>query len=278
MSFLERFENELYAPIIMTVIIAVLCIIFLFPPGLPLPISESVRGAYEDIEALPAGSAIFLFGPTTPGHYPETGYMFEAVFRQAMMKDLKVYIMSSGADSTPMYFYAMENVASDLVGKEYGVDWVYMGFTQAIEAEVTIVAEQGIRAWKNKDFFDNPADSLPILQDIDKINDFAQIWVYTSSAQTTESFVRQIGTRYTAGTMYCGSEGVLAASSKAFSPDPFKYVLVSQRSTAELEFLIGRPGVTIASMDAMSILLLSFILSAVLGNVIGRVVKSEGGV
>jgi hypothetical protein len=277
MSFLERFERELYAPVIMSVLLILLCIIFVFPPGLPLPISEQVKGVYEDMNALPPNSYIMMYGPTSPGHYPETGYMFEAIFRYAMMNDHKVLIFSGGADTTPTYRLAIENTKRDLVDKVYGEDWVYMGFTLAVEAECVIIAEKGIRAWKTLDYFDNPIDSLPMMEGIDEINDFQQIWTFPSSPQTTEAFVRQFGTRYTEGTMYAGAEGILAASTKSFSPDPFKYVLVSQRSTAELEYIIGRPGITIASMDAMSVLLLSFIIVAILGNIIGRIVKSEGG-
>lgn len=275
MGWIKKWEEGLYRPAIIIILMMLIALPYINPIGLPLPIGDAARTVYEGVEALEPGSIVWLFGPVTAGHYSEVGYTFEVMLKQIMDNDLKVVIVSNGADTTPMYFFALDQIENHLTGKTYGEDWCYLGWMANPEAELSLQASD-FRQYAKKDFFGTSIDDIPMLDGINNINDFDLVMSAAGATNSVEAFIRQICPKFDNGQIYIAVLGNVAPFAQAYVPDPISAVLISMRSTAEYEYLTSNPSRAIISMDAQSLMLLFFVSIALGGNVVGYLAKRQG--
>jgi len=274
MGFLEKWEDMYYAPTIIILMFLFLGAPYIKPLGLPVPVGQGTITMFRDIDALEPGSNVLLIGPPSASFYGEVGYGFEAFLSHLMRKDLNAFILPLGSAGSAMYPYALDRIKKEMVNKEYGKDYVNMGFIISVETEMAILAEN-FREWTEKDFYGTPINDIPMLNGINDINDFdAIIGCYTGTIQM-EATVRQLGPSFMKGTIYIVTSGNLGPFTKAYVPIPFKAALISLRGAAEYEYLLKRPSRALISMDAQSMMMLLFVLLAIGGNISGYILHSR---
>jgi hypothetical protein len=157
-------------------------------------------------------------------------------------------------------------------GKQYGVDYVSMGFLAGGETALAAWAQDIKKAFP-KDWKGNDTSTMPILQGINSAADFDMFVFFTDDS--AEVWVRQIA-QY--------KIPLIAAQLTVTAPQAEPYlqsgqltgILVGLRGAAEYEILTGLPGKAAAGMDAQSmahLLLIGFIL---LGNAAYFIRRSKG--
>ena len=148
-----------------------------------------------------------------------------------------------------MLYNHINEVAQEM-GKEYGVDWVNLGYRLNAEACMKVMNDAGMR----RRLIDrHPLDNFPLMQQVRSIRDDVDLLfvttVGTPGYSTWMTFVTQpLNKPLTGGaslTMYSGVQHYIRSGQ-------LKGFLGGLRGAAEYEQLVGYPGQGLAGMDAQS--------------------------
>lgn len=255
--------------ILYAIILACMIIPMFKPMGLPITVSDNTKKVYETIEALPEGSVIWVSHDTGPGNAPELNPMITALARQAFRKNCKI-IASSLFNETvgpTLTQQHIEAVAKEM-GKEYGVDWINIGYRLDAVATMKVWVDDIRKGAGGVDWTGKPLDSFPIMKDIKSIReDVDLIFVTTVGSPGYADWMIYVSdplkkplTGGAALTMYSGLQQYIRSGQ-------LKGFLGGMRGAAEYEQLIKAPGKGLAGMDSQSLGHLTVIVFLILGNI-----------
>ena len=250
--------------IIFLLVFLAVAIPMLFRIHMPFTPTPPVRAAFQAIDTLPPGSVILISTDYGPGTMPEVDPMVRAVVRHAFSKGHRILLMSTlDALGLALGDQAVRTVAAEM-GKQYGTDWVNLGFKPGFEA-VIVSMGKNIRDIFPEDYAGRPLDSLPLTQNIRTLRDIALAVDFASGA-ALQAWIQFAQARF--GVPLVG--GVTAV----MAPENYPYLNSGQllgligglKGAAEYELLLHRPGVATAGMPAQSFVHLLIILLIALGN------------
>jgi hypothetical protein len=234
--------------------------------GLPVRVTDEVKRLYDAVEALPPGSKVLISLDYDPATFPEVYPMNLAVVRHLFRKDLKVVAMAlwpMGPSLGEMAF----DIAAEEYGKEYGEDYVNLGYKIGGIAVISRVAT-AIREVYPEDQLGTPIGELPVMEGVTGFRDFRFIVDFSAGDPGVPYWVMIAASRYH---MPLGA-GCTAVSAPNFYPylDAGQLVglLGGMKGAAEYEKLMGAHGLATSGMDAQSIAHAVVIFFIVFGNVI----------
>lgn len=162
--------------IIYLIILIAVILPIIFPIGLPVFITQDVRGVYNEVDAVPEGSHIFVSIDYEPGSTPEMDPMAKAIMLHCFMRNLKVVSISYLADGAGVGETLYKEV-SELYEKETGkklkngVDYAFLGYKPGAYAMVIGLTQDLFNAAPEDHYGKNTKD-LPILKKIKTLSDF----------------------------------------------------------------------------------------------------------
>ncbi len=238
------------------------------PVGFRITVSPPTRRLYNEIEKLPPGSVVLLSFDYDPAAMPEVQPMALAMLRHCFMRDLKVVSMALWAQGASIAEGALQTVAVEEYGRQYGVDYVNLGFKPGA---LVVLQQMGtsISGIFPVDVAGRPVKDFPLimkharkLSDIDLVISLSAgdpgilIWVMIAK----DRFHRNVG------------GGCTAVAAPAFFPylntGQLVGLLGGMTAAAEYEQLVEHPGSGTAGMDAQSFAHGFILLFIVIGNVI----------
>ena len=237
------------------------------PLGLPIKISENTRVVYEAVDELPDGSLVSLTADFSYDNRGELLPMLEAFLKHLLSKNVKVISVSFYAVTSPMLMEeAMNAVGLENYGKEYGVDFVNLGYIVGGETTVASYGED-VHALVKKDYYGTPIAEIPIME---TLHDASDIDLEISLAAGTifpEVYLRQwqttFGTRVTGGSVGL----IYAPLSPYIATGQLEGYLPSLRGAAEYELVINKPGAAIIGMDSQSLVHIVVIVAIIISNI-----------
>jgi hypothetical protein len=254
-------------------VIILVCVIIPLLAGarLEMSVTSPVRGLYDAVEDLEAGSYVWLAADYDPGSMPELYPMNVAFVEHLFSKDVKIICAALWAPGPPLAQRVFDDLAGKY-GKQYGVDYVNLGFKEGREAVMVSVAED-MRATFPEDLMGTPWDSIPMLRGIENLEDVELILCVSAGYPGIKEWVQQVATRYDI-TM---GGGVTAVS----GPEMYPYIqsgqlvglLSGMKGAAEYEQLVGKPGLGISGMVAQSYVHLMVVIFIIFANVVYFVEK-----
>jgi hypothetical protein len=125
---------------------------------------------FDELDKLKAGNKLLLsfeYGPSTK---PEIHPMAIALLKHMFAKDIKVYATALWADGNFMSTDAFAEVSEEF-GKEYGIDYVNLGFKPGGEPVVRGIASD-IRTLYDADLKGTSIDDIPMMDGIVNIDNF----------------------------------------------------------------------------------------------------------
>ncbi len=278
LSSLEKIlgsKELLYTLLLLSVILPIL-----HPLGIPVEISRRTIDVYEYIETnLRPGCRVYIEvyyevaarGELEPNLIALTKHLFDRGCR---------IVYGSLSAFGVIAFSLFKSMAADVLeGKEYGRDYVYLGYIAGGEAATASLA-RSIKGTISVDNYGNRLEDLPLMKEVDKATDFDLVVIVSSGTDIFAYYVRQWHTPYGVPLLFaCLS--VIAPSIEPFvGAKQAVGMLVGQRSAAEYEVLVGRLGLGIASMDAQSTSHMLIVAFIVIGNAIywrRRISSKRGG-
>ena len=236
----------------------------IFPLRLPVAVSREARAYYDALEQLRPGDEILVSFDYEPETMAELDPMSLATLRHAFRKDLRVIALTN-YPGAPGIAQRILGAAAAEAHKEYGVDYVFLGYNPDYSATMLRMGES-IRQTFPTDHFGTPADSLPLLRQANSYAD-TELLVAISSTVMAEYWIIFAG-----GTF---KEKVISANTAIQAVLIYPYFQTGQLSgflgglkgAAEYEKLIGREGDGLRGMDAQSMAHLLIVCFIVLGNI-----------
>jgi len=207
----------------------------------PVPILEWTKALYDYVDALPPRSLIVM-----SSQYGTPGPTFEpfalAFLHHALIKDLRV-VMVGPALAVVHWNDLILRGTGWFDTKEYGVDFVNLGYLAGMEAGIAVFASDPHMVFE-RDYYGNLIEELPIMQDFRSAEDIAFLQIIFDMLPMPIAWVRQwrpygvpIGIHH-----YGGPGGYLPYY---YAGD---YIGVSSDlgGGAQYEYLVGKPGLALA--------------------------------
>jgi len=227
----------------------------LSPMGLPIPIGEPTIESYELLENVPEGGVIVIVSDEGFPSWAELGPGEIAVYRHAFKKvredDCKIVLLTSYVvDGQILTERCLSNV--DLTGLEYGKHWVQLGYIPGYEAVLSAMMDD-LKGIAPIDQFGTPTKDIPMLEDINSIDDYDYLYACTFTAM--DVYIRQWGEKALARgvpIIINMLSGTVPLAMPYYRAGTMTSYLNSVTAGSGYEKLIGRPGMGAALMDAQS--------------------------
>jgi hypothetical protein len=233
------------------------------PLGLPLKISPMTRNLYTDIENLPPGSIILQFINIGPAQLSDSGIGLLAITKHIFQSDLKWIGVSQAADGPLIYEYIMDRIKVP-TGKNYGEDWVFLGYAAGGEAMQTALAAD-MKTVFPVDYYDTPLEEIPLMNVVNTHEGIDLVIMTSNSGDQVEGLLRQWQSPF--NTRCAANVGsVMGPAMLPYYPQQLISVMIGMQAGAEYELLAKVPGPGLTSADAMSMTNLLVILFLILGN------------
>ena len=265
LDFIVR-AGSLDRRVIFVVIALVVILPLFFPLGLPIRPTSSSQDVYNAVEELKAGDKAlvsFEYGPSTK---PEIHPMSVALLRHLFQKDVKVYITCLWPDGQFMAMEALQQVAEDQYHKEYGVDYVLLGYRPGAEAVIKGLVSN-IRKVFTVDSRGNFLDDIPMMQGVNQVADFDYLFSSSAGYPGTVEWV-QYAADPTGVTMSTGTTSIQVNEVMPYvQSGQIVGILGGMPGAAEYESLIKQPGIGTSGMDAQSVAHLVIVGFIIFGNI-----------
>lgn len=237
------------------------------PLGVPIGnINPEVTNLYNYLNSLPAGSIIVHDCEISPIYMAECYPCFVAFLNEHVQRSFKVIMFTQDTTALP----AIEKGITEVYGKtkdhpNYGKTFVNLGFLPGSTLGLNAFAADNLfpvlDAYGNKladmQFFKEMADKS------------ARSWrlVVGYGSGGVGYLVQQITDVYPNCKTSSGTAAVAIPSHYAYYPNKIIGFLGGLTGAAQFEYLIGKPGIAIAGMDAQSLASLAIAVLIVVGNV-----------
>jgi len=267
-SFWEKLLSIDRRIIFLFIAVAVAVPLF-FKVSMRIPVTPIVRGVYDTIEELPAGSKVLVSFDYDPGSMPELQPMAEAFFRHAFRKDLKVIIMGLWPQGPLQANMALEAIFQDEEIKtknlQYGIDYVNLGFTAGNEVVIDRMGHSFEESYP-KDGQGTPLSELPLMKGVKNYDNVDLIYSLSAGYPGTQEWVQ-----YAVDVFHVK----LAAGNTAVqAPSMYPYVQTGQlagvlggmKGGAEYETVLGIPGIAVRYMFSQAVAHAVICLFIIIGN------------
>ena len=241
-------------------------------PIRPRPESKTV---FDEINNLNAGDKVLLsfdYGPSTK---PEIHPMTIALLKHMFSNDIKIYAFALWPDGTFMSTQAFSEVAQDF-GKEYGIDYVNLGFRPGAEAVVKGIASD-IPTLYTIDVKGTSIKDIPLMKDINNITDFDFVFSLSAGFPGTTEWV-QFACDPKNIPLATGLTSVMVTDIVPYvDSGQIKGILAGMPGAAEYESLVNdelkrlnkevKPGQATSMMAAQSIAHVIIVVLIIFGNI-----------
>lgn len=281
-TLLERIETVDRRVVFLIMLVAITIPLFR-PLDLPIRVSPEVQGFYDTIEALQPGDIVYYAADYDPGSKPELDPMMRSTLKHLLRKDVKLVCATLWPAGPPLLEEGLNTIARDEFGKEYGVDYVNLGFKEGKE-NVMVQLGKSFRDVFPTDVYGTPVGELPLMEakgpdgdwQVDDFQDVKLIVNISAGYPGTKEWVQQVRTRY--------SVPMVAGCTAVSAPEYYPYVSSDQLSgllgglsgAAEYEKLIGVTGWGTVGMSAQSLGHVTIVVLILLGNLIYFINRRRG--
>lgn len=238
---------------------------FIVPAKFPVSITPETQTFYDAVEALPDSSAVFLVFDYYPSTRAECEPMAIAALHHFFRKDCRVITLSNIPLGGPSMAERITRMMAREYDKEYGVDFVNLGFKYGY---IAVMKGMGvsIESIFPTDNSGTPLSELPLMDSVKNYKDIVFIFEIADNA-TADYWISIVNAQYGVP-MGCGVTAVSAPKYYAFvSAGQLVGLLGGMKGAAEYEQLINKPAKAFRGMDAQSLVHLLIICMVVIGNV-----------
>jgi hypothetical protein len=256
------------------ILFVVLCIPFISPLGLPIEIAPSTRDLYDGVIGLEEGDVCIInicFGVSAwTDCMPATIVCAKAALRQGA----KLIVWGAYTD-IDMSWDRLYSKVPDFADKEYGVDYVYLGYYTGGEAVVAQIASD-FRSVFPTDATGTPLDDLPMMVDVNTVDDIAMV-LSGDTGDWGSYYLRQWQAPYGTPLAEIGIAMVASSYMPFYVSGNMFGISSSSRGGAELEKLIGEPDEATVTLDAISASHLLVIIAVLAANIGYIMTRGKGG-
>jgi hypothetical protein len=234
----------------------------LTPLGLPVPVESATRGSYEAMESLQAGDIICITFDYAGGSAAELYPQNLVLMKHALKKNLRLIAVSFSIGGPEMAERCFKE-AGWTDAKEYGVDFVNLGFAAGFETAMSAFASNPHSIFIT-DQYGTPLANIPLMDEVQRIEDIKYLAFTTSTSQ--DHYIRQFAGH---GTIIVGCiQSLYFSVMKVYmTTGQIPGFINGLRGSAEYELLSGFLGIGVLTMDQASLTHLYAVILLIIGNI-----------
>lgn len=233
--------------------------------SLRVPVSNQTQKMYDFIDSLPSGSILIFSFDHEASSLPEIRPIALSVLRHAFEKGHKLIGVSLLAEGTVIGYRLMQRTAEEY-GKNYGDDYVYLGFKPQFIAAILSMGES-LRETYPEDYIGTFYDSLELLQHVTNFDQVAAV-VSVADGSLTTHWMEYGKARYGVDILGAVTAAMATTYDPYLSSGQMSAMVGGLRGAAEYESLINRDGGGMRGMLAQTTAHLYVIFLIVVGNVV----------
>jgi len=268
---LVKFLNQMDRKIIFLLLIIFSFLPVIFPLGLPVPIQEITKLSFDALDELSPGDLIAISFDYAGGSAAELYPQNLVMMKHALDKDLRIITIAFAIGGPEMAEKCIRESGYESA-KEYGVDYVNLGYAAGFETAMSAFASDP-HSLLAKDFYGTPLENIPIMDDFHNIEDLKFIAFTTSTSQ--DHYIRQ-WTGYSTKVVGCIQSLYFSVMNVYMGTGQIVGFINGLRGSAEYELLSNHLGVGVMTMDQASVTHLYAILLLVVGNIGYFALRSRG--
>ena len=248
------------------ILFVALMIPFIRPIGLPIAITPTTRGLYDELAMVQSGDVCLLSISSGVSAWAECLPAMVASVKMLVRQEAKIICWGMGHTDVDLTWNKIVSQVPDLAEKyTYGEDYAYFGYLPTQESTIALLGSN-IREVFKLDKYGTPIDNLPVLQGVNSAKEFRLV-LTSDTGDVGDYYIRQWHTNYNTPVAEIG----IAMQGSSYMPyflsgDLFG-MTVGSRGGAELEKLIGSPGDATITMDAINVSHILVVIAVVLANV-----------
>ncbi len=205
-------------------------------PEKPLALAQAV---FDEIDQLPEGSKVMLAFDFDPGSEGELGPMATSFVRHCVEKNHKMYFIALWPLGRQMIDNNIEKVIrADFPEKEYGVDYVNLGFKAGNEGVIKVIITD-LKKQYTTDAAGTSIDAIPMMQGITSVQDMDLVINVSAGYPGTKEWVQFAVTAYPDQIrLVAGCTGVQAPLLYPYIPQQLPGLLAAIKGASEYESLV----------------------------------------
>jgi hypothetical protein len=224
------------------------------------------------MESVPDGSTIVFSVDLGMESLAEMGPGLTALTKYFVDREFKIVVMSYYTDGPVIFTSYVESILTGL-GYEEGVDYVNLGYISGLATGYRAMATD-IRSVVSNDYSGNPIDSLPIMENVNKAQDFAFV-ISIDAYNSCNDFVFNWGSPFGTPILGAPTGTCYMVYYPSYAGGLIEGLIGGGRGIAEFEVLIGKPGIGIAGIGALTVAHLILVGFMLLGNVVMIIDRSK---
>lgn len=271
-NLLKKLES-LDRRIIHIIIIVLMAVSLINPIGLPIKIDELTKVYYNTINALPPGTNVLITLDSAPGAWSEMGPSIVTTFKQLLAKeDVRFIVFNVEQSFAQSTFDTLVQPNVEFI-KEYGTDWVWIGYLPGHETALSTFAENFL--YTEKDAYGNMLKELPLMDEIKSMEDI-DLHIYLGASYVREN-IRQLTNPYKKPMIMAAAAIAIGDVTPYHKEGTILTYLTGLPGGAQYENICNLPGFAARSQDAISMVFYFLVGLMILVNSSYLITKYRGG-
>ncbi len=262
----ERLAN-IDRRVIYVLMILIIALSLIKPVGLAIIPSPETQKVYDFIESLAPGSIVYLGFDFSAGGIPELMPAAQSLVRQGFRKDLRFVCAGMWVMAGDMADTAFSIVPEEFPDKQYGVDWVNIGYKPGGEVLLQKMLSSIYEAAVGVDHYGNDLNTLPLMKEVQTLKDVDALFIFVTGTPGERQYIAHVTSPH--------NKPLIVSTVAVSVPELMPLVqsgqvhaaVLGMKGAAEYELLVGHPGSATAGMDAQSFSHALIIVFIILGNV-----------
>jgi hypothetical protein len=227
-------------------------------------VSSSTQRVFDAIDALDSTDVVMISFDHEASSLPEVGPLGIAIADHCFQRGIGVIGLALFAEGTAAGYDLLGNRAEH-AGREYGTDWIYLGFRPQYTAAILGMGEsvEGVFA---TDYGGRAYSSLPLAQRVTNYDDIALVISVADGSMPTY-WVEFAQSRYDQKIIAALSAVMVTSFLPYLDAGQLEGILAGFTGAAEYEKLLGAPGAGMRGMTALSTAHGALALLVLWGNV-----------
>lgn len=234
--------------------------------NLPVVVTPAVKGVYDTFDKMPSDKIALIVVYWGAGTVAETGPETSAMMRQLFMQNKKFALLPFDPQGSKLATDEAKALAKKY-GKKYGVDWVHWGY-QPISNLVPLLQSfpRDIKGTFRTDAYGTPMDKIPMMRNINTIDDIGVIADITSSGEL-DTWIAYIYGSYRTPMVYGPTAIIAPEGFNSLDAGQIKGMLMGMKGAAEYEKLLNAEGFATRAAGALSTSHLLIVVLIIAGNI-----------
>lgn len=258
-------------PMLVLITIVLMGWILIFPVALPLTISPSVQTIYDQLDAFPDDTVVYVNLLAATVHmYDGSGFpCIIAMWQHFFNRGYKIVFATVGSTHAegPIYSQIATNSIVNRRGAVYGEDYVIFPLAAGGEAAQASFLDDVWSTYPN-DYYLTATSSIPMMANIRSGDDFDLVMCAGYGIETMQGEIRQSHDKYGLPIVFAVPDSFAPGLSPYVQAGQALGVLAGSQMGAEYETLVGRPGQGLATLGQFASYVIGYIVIVVVTNLV----------